>query len=509
MTSAAHTRELRLNRRLTVEDVERAGSPLTVETTATSGEAVARCHDFVARTSARGTPVYGITTGYGALVGHAGAEDDEERSRGLIDFLTVGHGPPLEPAVVRGMLLIRLACLGRGHSGASPAVVGALRGVLATPLAPVVPRHGSVGASGDLVPLAHAVQALRGNGEFLDGEQRSDAEASLEKHGLKPLELTGRDALALVNGTSLTAAAAALAVARAKRRLTTSLLLTAALAEVLGASGAMADDDLTAATGHPGVREAARCLRGLLDGGHVTGGRPLQEAYTLRCVPQLVGAALEVTSWAEHVVGNDLNGVSDNPVFFPDLDKVAHGGNFFGQSVAFAADALTNALTQLANLAERQLDLVLDPHRNGGLPPMLTDRPGRRHGMTGLQLSATATVMAMRRECVPAGMQSLPTNGHNQDIVPFGNEAALTALAQADRLRTVQAMLGLALYQAAHLAGRAPTAAGGRLLHDALIGRVEPVLADRPLDTDVRRTAGALDEAADRVLPLRPRGEHR
>ncbi|MFJ2061329.1 histidine ammonia-lyase [Streptomyces sp. NPDC087908] len=494
-TNAATGHKVFLEEPLRVEDVERAASPLLVVTGPKNIDAVVRCHEFVTRQIDAGVPIYGITTGYGALVGHASAQDSTERSRGLIDFLTVGQGEPLDPGVVRGMLLARLAGLSKGRSGVSLTVVDALRAFLATPLAPVVPRHGSVGASGDLAPLAHAVQALSGRGEvFLDG-RRTAARTALESHGLAPMELSGRDALALVNGTSLTASAGSLALARAKRAVDTSLILSAALAEVLGAGADMADDDLTAATGHPEVHSVAARLRQLLSGGFVSGERPLQEAYSLRCVPQLVGGAANVVQWATGVVENDLNGISDNPLFFPELDKVTHGGNFFGQSVAFAADAVTNALTQLANLAERQLDFLVDPHRNGGLPPMLTDEPGRRHGMTGLQLCATSTVMAMRRECVPAGMQSIPTNGHNQDVVPFGNEAALTALRQAERLEWVHGMLALALFQAFHLTGRSATAQGGCLLVSALSGRVAPVHADRPLDEDVRVAGTALYEA--------------
>jgi histidine ammonia-lyase/tyrosine ammonia-lyase len=191
-----------------------------------------------------------------------------------------------------------------------------------------------------------------------------------------------------------------------------------------------------------------------------------------------------------------LNGVSDNPLFFPDRDEVVHGGNFFGQPVAFAADLLTLVTTQLGNLAERQIDLLVDPHRNGGLPPMLAAGPGQQHGLQGVQLVATATVAAMRRAATPASMQSLPTNLHNQDVVPLGTQAALNALDQASSLRWLHGSLAVALRQAVHVGARPPTAPACVAILDRLIALVPAVDPDRPLETDVRHAADLLDEIA-------------
>ena len=185
----------------------------------------------------------------------------------------------------------------------------------------------------------------------------------------------------------------------------------------------------------------------------------------------------------------ELNGVSDNPVFFPDTAQVIHGGNFFGQQVAFAADSLNIALTQLGNLAERQLDLLMDPGRNGGRPLMLSAQPGAQSGLAGVNLAATSIVASMRRYATPASIQSLPTNGHNQDIVPFGTQAALEALRQSERLRLVQASLALGLRQAAYLGGPAPTSRAGTSLLAFLCERTPPVDPDRPLAEDVQRLA--------------------
>lgn len=171
-----------------------------------------------------------------------------------------------------------------------------------------------------------------------------------------------------------------------------------------------------------------------------------------------------------------------------------HGGNFFGQPVAFAADLVSSALTQLANLAERQLDLLMDPHRNTGLPSSLSAAPGRRHGLTGVQIAATAIVVAMRRAAIPAAMQSISTNQHNQDIVPFGTQAALTAYEQARKLRWIHGSLAVGLRQALHLADNPPLSAAGAAFFEQLCAAVAPVDPDRPLDADVRRAADLLDD---------------
>jgi len=293
----------------------------------------------------------------------------------------------------------------------------------------------------------------------------------------------------LVNGTSLTSAAAGPAVAGASRAIDVALRLSALLVEILGAGTDFDDVDLLAASGHqPGIVVVTR-LRELLDGARPTGQRRLQEPYSVRCVPQLVGGVRATVDHVDAEVSADLNGVSDNPMFFPELDKVVHGGNFLGQPVAFAADALNTATVQLANLAERQLDLLMDPHRNGSLPPLLCARPGAQSGMTGVNIVTTAIVAHMRRMATPASIQSIPTNMHNQDVVPFGSQAALEAFRQVKRLRCVHGALALGLRQAVYLGAPGPASREGRAVMDRLCRALRPIDPDRPLDGDVRRSA--------------------
>ncbi len=487
-------------RRLAPLDLEEAARPITLSFSNSARDRVARCARFVKEHADAGNAIYGLSTGFGPLVSFEASADAEAQGTGLLNHLRTGQGEVLAPPVARAMLLARAWSMGQGHSGASLGVLDALSAALAVPWAPAVPEWGSVGASGDLAPLAYAAAALCGEGEAFLGEERLAAAAALERGGLRPLLLQGRDALALVNGTALTAAAASLTVASARRAVSISLELSALLVETIGAAGNFSAPTLLALSGHPAGHRVAQRLEALLRGSTAKRDRPLQEAYSLRCVPQLVGAVEETVEHAHQVITNDLNGVSDNPVFFPDEGTVIHGGNFFGQQVAFVSDALNLALTQLANLAERQLDLLLDPVRNGGLPLLLSAKPGAQSGLAGVNLSATAIVGSMRRYSTPASIQSLPTNGHNQDVVPFGTQAALEALRQADRLALVQASLALGLRQATYLGAPHPTSGAGTELMEQLSAWVPPVDPDRPLGGDVRRLVQEL-HARERGAP--------
>ncbi|MGC4948812.1 aromatic amino acid ammonia-lyase [Streptomyces sp. DT224] len=477
--------------------LRRAATPLTVTVDASARARVDLgrrfFHGLRHGDGSGARPIYGATTGFGALVGYAGRPDEADQCDNTLAHLGAGQGPDLPHEVCRAALLLRTWSLARGLSGVSPEVVDRLAAMFATTFSPAVPRYGSVGASGDLIPLAYATQALRGRGyAYLEGRRMAAGEA-LAAAGLRPLDLDGRDALALVNGTSVTTAALALArdsVRDAHRSLT---VLTCLLADLLGCDPGFLDDDLLRAYGHAGAVDAGARMRRTLTGLSPSGSRPLQEPYSIRCTPQLLGAAEDALGYVDGVVAADLGGVSDNPLFFPghaDREgKVVHGGNFFGQPAAFAADLLASVTAQLGNLAERQLDLLTDPARNGGLPPMLATAPGLQHGLQGVQLAATAFVAEIRRNATPAGMQSLPTNLHNQDVVPFGTQAALRSHDMAELLGLLTGSLALGLRQAAHVGARRPTAPRCAELLDALSEAIPPVEPDRPLDRDVRTAA--------------------
>ncbi|PSL55923.1 histidine ammonia-lyase/tyrosine ammonia-lyase [Saccharothrix carnea] len=490
MTTTVTDAPVDLGAPLAGDHLIRAAAPLSLLISPPVRDRVERGREYLRAVLADDErPVYGAKTGFGALIGFAGREDEADQCDNTLAHLGAGQGPDLPADIARAALLVRAWSLAQGVSGVSAHVVDGLAAMFATTFVPAIPRYGSVGASGDLIPLAYATQALRGRGHaYVDGE-RMPADEALRRAGLTPLTLDGRDALALVNGTSVTTAATALALASVRASHRAVQDLTCLLVDLLGADPAFLDPRLISAYGHPGAITVADRMRATLVGTVPSGGRALQEPYSLRCSPQLLGAAEDALRYVDGVVTADLGGVSDNPLFFPDDDLVAHGGNFFGQPAAFAADVLAMVTASLGNLAERQLDLLVDPARNTGLPPMLAAGPGRQHGLQGVQLATTAFVAEIRRAVVPASTQSLPTNLHNQDVVPFGTQAALRSYDLAELLRLLCGSLALGLRQAVHVGGRRPTAPRCAALLDALADAIAPVDPDRPLDADVRLAA--------------------
>lgn len=495
-TTTGDTHVIDLSAPLRLVDLRRAASPVTIEVTEPVRDRLQRGRAYLRTVLGDDRPVYGATTGFGALVGFAGRADQADQCDNTLAHLGAGAGPDIDPAVARAAMLVRVWSLAQGASGVSPHVVDGLVAMLSTTFAPAMPRLGSVGASGDLIPLAYAAQALRGRGHAYLAGARMPAAQALRRAGLTPLTLDGRDALALVNGISLTTAANAVALAGIRTAHRVAQLLSCLLADLLGCDPQFLDPRLLAAYAHPGAVDVAARMRRLLDGLVPSGTRALQEPYSIRCTPQLLGATEDALRYVEGVVAADLRSLSDNPLFFPDDDLVVHGGNFFGQPAAIAGDVLTMVAAQVGNLVERQLDLLVDPARNGGLPPMLAAGPGRQHGLQGAQLASTALVADIRRDVVPASTQSLPTNLHNQDVVPFGTQAALRAVDQARLLRLVCGSLAVGLRQAVHVGARTPTAPGCAALLDRLAEVVPPIDPDRPLDTDISAAADLLDQLA-------------
>ncbi|MFR9727855.1 HAL/PAL/TAL family ammonia-lyase [Saccharopolyspora sp. MS10] len=487
---------------LTLADLEAASEPVKVVVPGPTRTRLQNCRDYVTALANTDRPVYGSTTGFGPMVVFSGREAPEEQLDNCLAHLSAGQGPDLPLEVVRAAMLVRAHSLCQGRSGVSPQGVDALVGALGTSFTPAVPRFGSLGASGDLIPLAAVASALQGRSHaaaYVDGH-RMPADEALQRAGLEPMQLIdGRDGLGMVNGTSVTVAAAGLALASLRRSRKVAVMLSGLLADILGAADTFTDARLLEAYGHAGPQIVGREMRALLAALEPSGKRNLQEPYSVRCVPHLVGACEDSLAHAQQIIDTDLQSVSDNPLFFDEDDHVAHGGNFFGQPVAFASDLCTIAATQLANLAERQLDLLMDPNRNTGLNPMLASKPGRQHGIQGVQLAATSITADMRRTSTPASMQSLPTNWHNQDVIPFGTQAALNSLEHAESLRLLHGSLGVALRQAVHVGGREPTAPVCAAVLAELTKAIAPIDPDRPLSNDVRRAADTLDETIDRI----------
>jgi histidine ammonia-lyase/tyrosine ammonia-lyase len=435
-----------------------------------------------------GTPVYGVTTGFGPLHEYEAADDGPtDHGQGLLAHLATGTGDLAAPAVVRAMMTARLQALVQGHSAIRPSTVKGVLRILEANVVPAVPEIGSLGASGDLTPLAHVARACTGRGRVL-GENGApvDAEAALDQARLSPVALDARDALALVNGTSFMTGTAALAVARGRRLLERAEALTGWAYRLLGCSLQALDPRLHDARGHEGQVDSAASIReeATRHGPAEREERPMQEVYSLRCAPQVLGAVRDHLAHARRLVETELNGVNDNPVIDPEAPAALHGGNFQGQQVAFAADALNEALTQVGVLAERQIDVLLSSGSTVDAPPLLAWDPGPTSGLAGAQLTATALVAELRQDAQMMGTSSIPTNDDNQDVVSMGALAARTAYEQTEHLAPILAVLGMSLAQLTHL--RAEGRADGRAAPPPdWMPAFEPVVEDRPLRAEI------------------------
>ena len=450
-----------------------------------------------------GAAIYGTTTGFGPFVTFtSGSAGGAGHGAGLIRHLGAGWGPDAPRVVVRAAQLVRSQSLAQGFSGVSSALIDTYLALPKAGIIACVPEIGSVGASGDLIPLAHIARALTGEGEVFWQGKRLPASDALHNAGLTPHALTGREALSLTNGTSFLTAYAALAVARAERLLSRAETLTGWLYRLLGARASALDDRLHAARGHSGQRESARAIRteaARFGEQWEDPSRPLQEMYSIRCAPQILGACRENLAFARRLVETEINGVSDNPLF-PESDGndsgCVHGGNFHGQQVAFAADALNAALVQTAVLADRQIDALVTPGiTNGGAPLLLSWEPGVSSGLAGAQITATALVAEMRAHSQPHATFSIPTNAGNQDVVSMGTLAARAAYEQTERLAAVLAVLCLALCQMDFLRSEGRTASsGGSPPPPGLLpaSGFVPLRGDRALREDIQQFADAL-----------------
>ncbi len=477
--------------------------PVPVHPTPAAERAMTEARAALDTVQRRGDPIYGVTTGFGPLVEHAAHDTAHDHATGLLHHLSAGAGPAAERAIVRATILARLQALAQGHSALTPVVFDALAALLALPGVPDVPTIGSVGASGDLTPLAYIARVLLGDGTVRqpDGTVVPAREA-LAAAGQAPLdELSRRDALALVNGTAFMTAYAARALVRGGRLLARAEALTGWLYGLLRCRREPLNDRLHAARGHAGQAESAAAIADVARTFEPPTGdeRPLQEPYAIRCAPQVLGAARDQLRYAETIITRELNGANDNPITVTEPPAVLHGGNFQGQQIAFASDALNAALTQVGLLVERQIDLLLKPQWTNDAPLLLAWTPGATSGLAGAQLTATALAAELRQHAQMNATATIPTNADNQNIVSMGTMAARAAHTQTERLAPILAVAGLALTQLTHLR-RAERAPGPEAPLPDWMPAVEPIVEDRPLRATIDRIAQAW-LAADDALP--------
>ena len=385
---------------------------------------------FVEKVVAADRPVYGVNTGFGDLAQvKIAAKDVRVLQERLLVSHAAGVGDPLPAGVVRGMLLLRANTLARGHSGVRPIVIERLLELLDRDLLPRVPSRGSVGASGDLAPLAHLALPLVGRGFLVsDGEGRPALEV-LSAHGLEPLALEAKEGLALINGTQAMTSLLAIAVLEARGLIKLADLAGALSTDALRGTDTAFDSRLHALRPHPGQLASAENLRRLLAGSairesHRDGDLRVQDPYSIRCMPQVHGAVRDVLSSVEDRVEIEMNAVTDNPLLFPADGVVLAGGNFHGEPMALAADELTIAVAELAAISERRIEKLTN-HSFSGLPAFLVAEPGLDSGFMIAQVTAAALVSENKVLAHPASVDSIPTSADKEDHVSMGMGAAL------------------------------------------------------------------------------------
>lgn len=463
----------------------------------------------VRRILARGEPVYGINTGFGKLASvRIGEADLETLQRNIVLSHAAGVGEPMPVPVARLMMALKLASLAQGASGVQLPTVQLLEAMLARGLTPVVPCQGSVGASGDLAPLAHMTAAMIGVGEILSGDVRMPADEALRAAGLEPVVLGPKEGLALLNGTQFSTANA-LAGLFAAELLYQSALVTGALStDAARGSDTPFDARIHALRRHVGQSETAEALRMLMDGSqirasHRVGDERVQDPYCLRCQPQVMGAVLDLLRQAAATLETEANGVSDNPLIFADTDEALSGGNFHAEPVAFAADMTALAICEIGSIAERRVSLLVDPVLSL-LPAFLTPKPGLNSGFMIPQVTAAALVSENKQRAYPASVDSIPTSANQEDHVSMAAHGARRLLAMAENLSNVVAIELLAAAQGCDLVGGLTSSPPLEAVRRLLRAHVPTLEDDRHFHPDIVAARELVVSGAliDAVAPL-------
>lgn len=493
-----NTPECRLDgRSLTTDQVVQVARTAEVRVSADHGalESLRSSRAIVDRALASGQTIYGINTGFGKLANVRIAADAlDELQVNLVRSHAAGVGEPLPAEVVRALMLLRANVLLRPTSGVRPALVEALVDMLNAGVVPRVPEQGSVGASGDLAPLSHVALALMGEGDVLGPGRVTPAQEALAGAGLQPFRFAPKEGISFINGTQAQTAILALLVHDAESLWRTSVAAGAMSMEALRATPAALDMRIHEARPHRGQLAAARLMAALMEDSeiresHRDNDPRVQDAYSLRCSPQVMGAVHDAIAFARSTLEVELNSSTDNPLVFPEGDVVS-GGNFHGQPVAQALDVLAMTLTTLQALAERRIERLVNPDLSYGLPAFLTPDPGLRSGYMMVQITAASLVAESRTLAMPASVGSIPTDANQEDFVPMGMGAAYKArriLLNAQRVTAAEILCG-----AQGLEYLKPLRPGRGVAH--LYGKVRgatppiaPLEADRPPSPDLER----------------------
>lgn len=461
---------------------------------------IAQARRVVEKIVADNRAVYGINTGFGKL-SDVRIEPDKlsELQLNLVRSHSCGVGSPLSEGESRAMLLLRANVLAGGFSGARPVVAETLIAMLGHGVTPVIPEKGSVGASGDLAPLAHLALAAIGEGEAFYKGERLDSGLALQSAGIAPLKLEAKEGLALLNGTQAMGAVGGLALYRAQRLTRLADVAGAMSLEALRGTPVAFDERIHAARPHAGQVAVARHLRELLAGSeirrsHLENDPRIQDAYSLRCMPQVHGAVRDALAHATGIVETETGSATDNPLVFFETGDVLSGGNFHGAPLALAFDYAAIAITDLLSITERRIDRLVNPDANEDLPPFLTTEAGTSSGFMMLQVTAVALLSEAKILAHPASVDNVPTDGGKEDHVSMGMTAATKLRAIVDLAELATAIELLTAAQG--LGFRAPLLPGNgvKSAYDIVRAHVSQLNADRSLSADIQRIARAIRE---------------
>ncbi len=469
-------------------------------------EAVARlqaARALVDKIASEDRKVYGVTTGFGYLSKVSIPHNQlVELQQNLLRSHSSGVGEPLSEEVTRAMMLLLAASLGRGNSGVRVEVVELLLGLLNARVTPVIPSRGSVGASGDLAPLAHLGLMLTGEGEAIYNGQRYSGAEALARVGLAPLHLQAKEGLALINGTHMMEAVAILALADAQVLIRTAEVACAMSIEGLKGSHVPLDARIHQLRGQRGQEISAARLRSLVRDSEINRSRGdsarVQDPYTLRCAPQVFGAVRDAIDYCAAIFERELGAVTDNPLLFPEQGDVLSGGNFHGQPLALALDVLAIALAQLASFSERRIYNLLGPHDwdSGGAPLFLTPNPGLDTGFMIAQYVAAALVNEIKILAHPASIDSIPTSAGMEDFVSMGATSANKLLQVIEQARQVIAIELLCAAQMLDFRKPLKPGVGVQQAYEAVRSHVPMLEQDRPLAPDITTISAMAKEGA-------------
>lgn len=460
-----------------------------VKLTSLAEEKINKSREFVDKLVEEDQVVYGITTGFGKFSDVVIEEEDtRDLQRNLIVSHACGVGNPFEEEVVRGIILLRINALARGNSGARLSTINTLVDMLNKRVHPIIPEKGSLGASGDLAPLAHMVLTMLGEGEAIYEGERIPSKDAMEKAEIKTIDLTSKEGLALINGTQVMTSVGAHTLYDGINLIKTADIAASLTAEALNGVTDAFDGKVHKVRNHKGQIDSADNLLKILDESKMTtrqGELRVQDAYSLRCTPQVHGASKDAFEFIKEKIELEMNATTDNPLIFVDEEEVISGGNFHGQPMALPLDFLGISLSEIANISERRLERLVNPALSEGLPAFLVEEGGINSGFMIVQYAAAALVSENKVLAHPASVDSIPSSANQEDHVSMGTIAARKAKEIMENVRKVLAMEILAACQAIDLRGNKGLGKGSNQAYNLVRDKISKVEEDRIMYLDI------------------------